>query len=55
MAVDMIALCFKATAFFPRQSKNISNSNRKEIRIKVKIKEFYIVYGYNEFVSFLCS
>jgi len=41
----MIALCFKDTAFFPRQSKNISDSDRKETRIKVKIKEFYIVSG----------
>jgi len=26
----MIALCLKDTAFFPRQSKNISDSDRKE-------------------------
>jgi len=49
----MIALCFKDTAFFPRQSKNISDSDRKETRIKVKIKEFYIVSGVMN-VSLLC-
>jgi len=49
----MIALCFKDTAFFPRQSKNISDSDRKETRIKLKIKEFYIVSGVMN-LSFLC-
>ena len=52
VAVAMIALCFKDTAFFPRQSKNISDSERKETRIKVKIMEFYMSGVTN--VSRLC-
>jgi len=53
----MIALCFKDTAFSPRQSKNISASDRKETRIKVKIKEFYYSVWCNECKSSLsiCS